>query len=235
VSCAREHQGREATTPFEIPEALLRRQCAGPGLEWLDRTLAALAPPLDRGAFAAAFAACGRRLGAAPVVVSEPERITLAGARQPRLAGRPLADAGRLVLLLRALACLEPAEHATFVDGVYRRGDTRERQALLATLAALPEPVRFVATAVEACRTNVLPEFEAIACDNPYPADHFSDLQFNQMVLKALFVGVSLARVEGLERRAGPELARMVDDFARERRAAGRPVPPDVTLVRTRP
>jgi hypothetical protein len=235
VSCAREHPGREATTPFGLHEALVRRQCAAPALDWLDRTLGAMTRPLDRGAFASAFAACGRRLGGAPVSVSESERAALAAARQPLPAGRPLADVGRLLLLARALACLEPGEHAAFVDGMYRRGDTRERQAVLAALAALPSPARFVATAVEACRTNVVPEFEAIACDNPYPADHFSDLQFNQMVLKALFVGVPLARVVGLAERAGDELERMVEDFARERRAAGRPVPPDVALVRTRP
>ncbi|HET6521402.1 MAG TPA: EboA domain-containing protein, partial [Geminicoccaceae bacterium] len=79
--------------------------------------------------------------------------------------------------------------------------------------------------------TNVLDVFEAIACDNPYPATHFPEANFNQMVVKALFVGTLLARVRGLADRDTPELRRMVGDFASERRAAGRPVPEDAGLV----
>jgi hypothetical protein len=50
-------------------------------------------------------------------------------------------------------------------------------------------------------------------------------------VLKALFTGVPLATIDGLETRRTPDLVRMVGDYARERRAAGRPVPPDCALV----
>jgi hypothetical protein len=73
--------------------------------------------------------------------------------------------------------------------------------------------------------------FRAIACDNPYPAAHFPEASFNQMVLKAVFVGAPVSRIVGLSRRATPELRRMAEDYASERRAAGRAVPEDVTLV----
>jgi hypothetical protein len=73
--------------------------------------------------------------------------------------------------------------------------------------------------------------FEAIACENPYPAAHFPELNFNQMVLKALFTGVALERVIGLDGRVTPELARMANDYASERRAAGRSVPADIWRV----
>jgi hypothetical protein len=86
-------------------------------------------------------------------------------------------------------------------------------------------------TAVEACRTNAQVIFEAIACDNPYPFRYFPELNFNQMVLKALFIGSPLARVIGLEERITSELIRMAEDYASERRAAGRPVPEDITLI----
>jgi len=51
------------------------------------------------------------------------------------------------------------------------------------------------------------------------------------MVLKAAFNGVALTRILGLAERCNPELARMAADFAAERRAAGRPVPDDLSLV----
>jgi hypothetical protein len=76
----------------------------------------------------------------------------------------------------------------------------------------------------------VVPIFEAIAAENPFPARHFPDLHFHQLVLKAVFLGVRLPRVLGLAARVNPELARMADDYAAERRAAGRSVPADLDL-----
>jgi hypothetical protein len=125
------------------------------------------------------------------------------------------------------------AEHVAFVRDLIRRGEVRERQAVLRVLAALPDPVRFCEVAIDACRTNIVTVFEAIACDNAYPAAHFPALAFDQMVLKALFVGVALARIHGLAARNTDELARMVSAFASERRAAGRAIPDDVKLVLT--
>ena len=81
---------------------------------------------------------------------------------------------------------------------------------------------------MDACRSHIQPLFEAIACENPYPARHFPELNFNQMVLKVLFTGVALDRVVGLQARVTPELQRMAADYASERRAAGRSIPPDI-------
>ncbi len=127
-------------------------------------------------------------------------------------------------------AASEPDFTALLAD-CFRAGDNDERRAVLRALPILPEPERFVALAVDACRTNVVPIFEAIACENPFPTRHFPDLHFHQMVLKAVFLGLRLPRVIGLAARVTPELARMADDYAAERRAAGRSVPEDLALL----
>jgi len=72
------------------------------------------------------------------------------------------------------------------------------------------------------------PVFEAVAHNNPYPRDHFGEHRWNHMILKALFVGSALAPVQGLDERANPELAQMLRDYAHERRAAGRPISPEL-------
>ena len=54
------------------------------------------------------------------------------------------------------------------------------------------------------------------------------DEAWNQMVLKALFVGSRLDPIVGLDRRANAVLARMLGDYAHERWSAGRPVSPEL-------
>jgi hypothetical protein len=66
--------------------------------------------------------------------------------------------------------------------------------------------------------------FEAVALRNPYPADHLPEEEFNQLVLKCLFVESPLFLVHEVDRRVNPALARMLVDYAHERWSAGRPV-----------
>jgi hypothetical protein len=193
---------------------------------WLDEQLAAAGDPAR---FAPAFAAAGRRLGRAPIGDDDAAAITAAGLRWP-VTG--VDECGRAALVLAAIAALPGDRHVGFVRDLVRRGEVRERQAVLRVLAALPEPARFVDVAVDACRSNVETVFAAIACDNDYPARHFAAPAFDQMVLKALFIGAPVARIAGLAARTTPELVRMVEAYASERRAAGRPVPEDVAWFR---
>jgi hypothetical protein len=139
-------------------------------------------------------------------------------------------EAARALMLLSADR-LAPDEFADLARRCYELGDSREQKSWLRALALLPRPERFTGVATDACRTNILPLFEAIACENPYPERHFPELNFNQMVLKALFNGVALPRVQGLERRANAELSRMSFDYLCEREAAGRSVPADIFLA----
>ena len=95
-------------------------------------------------------------------------------------------------------------------------------------LPLYPDPQRHVARAREGARSGMRPIFEAVAHHNPYPAETFDELAWNHLVLKALFIGTSLAPIQGLDRRANPTLARMLCDYAHERWAAGRPVSPEL-------
>jgi hypothetical protein len=183
----------------------------------------------DRVAFEMAFAAAGRSLGSAALGAGA--TIADATERTWSIAGWGLDEAGRALLLLRGIGCLPASEQPAWVDGLYRAGAMRERQAVLRVLALLPEPARFLAIALDACRASTQPVFEAIACENPYPAAYFPEASFNQMVLKAVFTEVPLARILGLDARRTPDLVRMASDYADERRAAGRTVPTDLARL----
>lgn len=180
----------------------------------------------DKPAFRAAYARAARLLGpAATETLEAPEAL--------RDVARPhwtLLDWTRAALLLAALERV-PGREPELVLNLLERGELGEQESLLRTLALLPGAERFVEAGLLACRTNARRVFEAIARDNVYPARHFPEHGFNQMVMKAIFLAVPLARVEGLAARITPELVRMARDYASERTAAGRPVPEDIELI----
>jgi hypothetical protein len=183
----------------------------------------AAASTAGAGELGVRFAGATRAVGRAALVLGDDER------RQwPWPPCATEAALARIALL--AAVAVDPAAAAE----LFRVGDNDERIALLRALPLLADPPRFLALAVDACRTNVVSIFEAIACDNPYPAAHFPDLHFNQLALKTVFLGLPLARILGLGERRTPELARMADDYAAERRAAGRSVPDDLSLIGSR-
>ncbi|MGH1342036.1 MAG: EboA domain-containing protein [Nannocystales bacterium] len=146
-------------------------------------------------------------------------------------AGWTVRDAARAAVVLRVFEQVDPESAVTAYGQWLRRGEQGEQESLLRMLPLLPGPTRLVPHAVEACRTNSEVVFRAVACGNPYPAAHFPDDSFNQLVLKAVFMGVPVEEINGLSRRVTAELLRMADDFAAERTAAARPVPADIGLL----
>lgn len=138
----------------------------------------------------------------------------------------------------RALLLLERRNHGRTGDAFvadalecFEQGDAREQQSFLRAIALWPEASAFLPGAIDACRTNIIPVFEALACENPYPSAHFPERNFNQMVLKAMFNAIALERIAGLRDRRNAELSRMARDYAAERTAAGRSVPADLNLA----
>src|SRR5688500_5999112 len=96
-----------------------------------------------------AFAAAGRRLGTDAIGGAAAARIEAAGLPWRATAG--VDEVGRAALLLAARPAID------VVRDLLRRGEVRERQAVLRVLAALPDADRLVDFAVDACRTNILP------------------------------------------------------------------------------
>ena len=202
------------------------------GREWLAVAGAEVASAgITATAIGVKIAAARRCLGDAPIDFTETERRLLSDAGMDGARAWSLERCARAALILKGVASSGAQEPQRIVDELYRTGDTLERCALLGCLALMPEPARFVETAVESCRTHVVDVFESIACENVYPAMFFGDSAFNQMVLKAIFLEVAVDRISGLDRRANEDLARMVAGYASERTSAGRAVPADVDRV----
>jgi len=191
-----------------------------PGAEaWLDTALDAIDPDALSGV-RVLLARCARKVGDAPLPVGELEA-----------AGWTARDVARAAVVVRVFERADLEVAVTAYGQWLRRGEQGEQESLLRMLPLLPDPQRLVSHAVEACRTNSEVVFRAIACGNPFPAAHFPDDNFNQLVLKAVFMNVPVGEIDGLSGRVTAELLRMADDFAAERTAAARPVPTDIGLL----
>lgn len=134
---------------------------------------------------------------------------------------------GRTILLL-SFPSVDAAKYVATLDKIVTTADVEEAIAFYQALPLLPHGEEFRLRAAEGIRTNMTSVFNAVAHHNPYPAAYLDDQAWNQMVLKALFVGSPLHPIYGLESRNNPQLAQMLVDYARERLAAHRTVSPEL-------
>lgn len=133
-----------------------------------------------------------------------------------------LLQTARTILLLQF-----PQEKKAWfgaINQLFETGDMHEQQALYSALPILPFSEDLLPRAIDGCRTNMTVIFDSIALNNPFPFKYFPEANWNQMVLKAVFMQRPLYRVQGLEERRNLPLANIASDFAHERWAAGRPV-----------
>jgi hypothetical protein len=217
-----------------VERVLLAALRAGAGPEasaWLDDALASAAGR-DSRPLLGAYTRAPLRVGRATLTFT-PDQLRELAAAAPGVGFERWTqdDAVRALLLL---AHRHGVTGQIFIDvalACFEQGDSREQQSWLRALSLWPEAPSFVEQAIDACRTNIIPVFEALACENPYPAAYFPERNFNQMVLKALFNNIALSRIVGLRTRLNAELTRMARDYAAERTAAGRPVPGDIHLA----
>lgn len=141
-----------------------------------------------------------------------------------------LLEALRVALILTR-DDLDSIAFAESFERFFRFADEGETCALYRAITFLPHGERYTWRAGEGCRTNMTSVFEAVACETPYPVRHFNDIAWRQLLMKALFIGVPLWRVQGLDKRLSNTIAHMFLDYVDERTSAGRPVPPDGWLL----
>ncbi|MFY7910740.1 MAG: EboA domain-containing protein [Emticicia sp.] len=111
------------------------------------------------------------------------------------------------------------------LDTLFETAENNEAVALISALPFLAFPDYWMLRATDAVRSNIGLVFDAIAFQNPFPMQHFSELAWNQLVLKCIFNDKPIHRIQGLDTRANQELANSISYLAHERWAAGRTIP----------
>jgi hypothetical protein len=213
-------------TPLQLLEKWLKARVPADAGAWLDKTAQSLRQGTDRD-FYIAISLVSRKIGKADLNLTQAE---LAQAQAARAGWDPrdwsLDQAARVYLLLAPDADGEIFSRR--LDQLCITADIGELVAFYSGLPLYPDPPRHALRAAEGVRTNMKAVFQAVAHRNPYPSEQFAEDPWNQLVLKSLFIGLSLDPIVGLDRRANPKLARILCDYAHERWSAGRPVSPEL-------
>lgn len=197
------------------------------GAEWFTAARAAIRAGDDQR-LGAALGLAPRRLGKVDLVLA-PADLAAIETLRPGFDPHGLSSdqAARIALLL-ATHHGDDWAFAEQLDHLCRTAEINELIALYRGLPLYPGAALLVDRAREGVRSGMRPVFEAVAQRSPFPREMFDEDGWNQMVMKALFVGSELAPIQGLDARANPDLADRLVDYAHERWAAGRSVSPEL-------
>jgi hypothetical protein len=190
---------------------------------WLRESLGTLTGDRSDRTFFKLFGFVPRKLGKDDLQLSAEDLQQAEKARSgwnPRLWS--VDQAARVLLLLRSES--DPQKLFARSEQLFATADMGELVALYRALPLYPEQTLYAKRGSEGIRTNMRPVFEAVAHFNPFPREQFDEAAWNQMVLKALFIGAPLWPIVGLDERANSTLATMLVNYAHERWAAHRTV-----------
>jgi hypothetical protein len=194
------------------------------GTVWFRGAISEVAKAATERPLSVAIGLAPRRLGKADLALSAAE-LARAKALRP---GLDLSDwsvdqLARVALMASSHGDDDTSFAARF-DNFCATAEINELIALCRGLPLYPGATLIEPRAREAVRSGMKPVFEAVAHRNPYPRENFAEDAWNQMVVKAFFIGSTLWPIQGLDERANPRLARMLVGLAQERWAAARPV-----------
>jgi len=213
---------------MQLLRGWLSRRLAPDALAWVDEQTARITATPAGLPLARALGLAPRRVGRGPLQLDEGEMAETQAVR-PGLdpSDWTLDQVARILFALASTAAGEE-QFAARLDTLLRSGEIGEQIALYRGLPLYPAPQRLLPLAGEGIRSAMQPVYEAVAHRSPYPAENFSEPMWNQMVVKALFIGSTLAPIQGLDDRRNADLARMLVDYAHERWAASRDVKPEL-------
>jgi hypothetical protein len=218
---------RVMSAAVPLLEHWLARAVSSEGMSWLRAQCAAISGG-DQRAFFLSFGSTSRRVGKDDLKLGDADLAQaqkIAPGWNPRQWSCDQAARARLAL---ALPSADPEVYIKILDQVFAAADVGELVALYQSLPLLAHQTKLAGRAAEGIRNNIKAVFDAVALDNPYPSAHLDDNAWNQMIVKALFVGSPLGRIVGLDRRANAKLTRMLCSYAHERWAAKRTVNPEL-------
>ncbi len=128
--------------------------------------------------------------------------------------------------LVRAclMIALDPSINKPLLLSFFEIAEMKEQVALYKGLYLLENASSFRNQVAEGIRTNMVNVFDAIASGNPYPKTYLDEDAWNQLILKSFFMDRKLYLIQYVDQGKNENLANMLQDYVKERWAAGRQV-----------
>jgi len=213
---------------LKLADEWMSRKTDDRGIAWFRGAVHDVTHAATERALGVAIGLAPRRLGKADLSLN-PTELAQAEALRPGLDPSDWSlDQLARVALMAASHAGDDAAFASRFDSFCATAEINELIALCRGLPVYPNAALIEPRAREAVRSGIKPVFEAVAHRNPYPRETFAEGAWNQMVVKAFFMGLTLWPIQGLDDRANPRLARMLVGLAQERWSAQRPVSAEV-------
>lgn len=206
-------------------QTIVMANCSAAGGQWLQERVNHNA---DLSWFNNSFAQLPRKTGRAIIQVTDAQAAQLQQLYPGFYINGWTADRLARVWLLLQLDSSGKEKYFNSIESLFRSAAVNELVALYSALPLLAYPELWRKRCAEGIRSNMGDVLESIMYHNPYPAAQLDEPAWNQLVLKAIFTGKDIQYITGLDERANPELAYVLSDFAHERWAAHRTVPPQL-------
>jgi hypothetical protein len=205
----------------------ISRSASANAMSWFRSSLESIKAH-SRDALAKAIGLAPRQLGKTDLQLTPDDKARAAVLRPDLDVSDWSVDQAARIAFAVASYDADDKAFAAWFDSFCSTAGINELIALCRGLPVYPAARLLEPRAREAIRSGMKPVFEAVAHRNPYPVEYFDEDAWNQMVVKAFFIGSQMWPIQGLDRRGNPRLARMLVDLAQERWAAGRPVSGEV-------
>ena len=133
-------------------------------------------------------------------------------------------DLVRVVLMIQ----LDINHNKQILESFFESAEMLELVSFFKGLYLLENASEFTKSVEEGIRTNMVNVFDSFTAGNPYAITYLEEWAWNQLILKAFFMDRPLYTIHNLDQRKNANLAYILQDFVRERWAAGRTVSPEI-------
>jgi hypothetical protein len=209
---------------------IIAKQVDEKAKNWIDQKIELLSKNFSIQNFYTAFTSAPRFVGKQNLNLNPSELIAVEALRKGFTIENWTVDRATRILFILYLPTEDAENHVSILSKVFQTAEVNELVALYSALPLLPFPEKYVYQCTEGIRTNIAPVFEAVALNNPFPAEFLDENAWNQLFLKAIFTGKKIYKIQGIKQRANSTLAQICSDYAHERWAAGRKVTPELWI-----
>lgn len=133
-------------------------------------------------------------------------------------------DVVRVLLMMS----LDKSVNKEILLSFFENAEIKEQIALYKGLFLLENASDFKDQVTEGIRTNIVTIFEAITHGNPFVKTYLNEDAWNQLILKTFFVDSKIYKIQYIDEGKNENLANMLQDYIKERWAAGRKVPLEI-------